>query len=189
MNAALPENPDPYGRQVAPETIRFQRELPGPIRVVWDYIVNPLRRGEWLAPGRMELIVEGRVELLFRHEDLTLHPEPAPERYSRGSNIATGRVTRLAPPTLISFTWNEESGRPSEVTFELAALGGGSLLTVTHEGLSDWETLVSVAAGWHTHLDILSDKMNGSDPAPFWSKHARLEAEYERRLATSGGKR
>jgi hypothetical protein len=43
----------------------------------------------------------------------------------------------------------------------------------------------SVAGGWHTHLGILVDHLNGRTPQPFWTTHARLEAEYERRIAAA----
>jgi hypothetical protein len=42
--------------------------------------------------------------------------------------------------------------------------------------------MLSVAGGWHTHLGILVDQINGRVPRPFWSTHARLEREYERRI-------
>jgi hypothetical protein len=42
--------------------------------------------------------------------------------------------------------------------------------------------MLSVAAGWHAHLDIFGDKLMGQEPRPFWPNHARLEQEYEKRL-------
>jgi hypothetical protein len=42
--------------------------------------------------------------------------------------------------------------------------------------------MVRVGSGWHTHLGILLDRLSGREPRPFWSTHARLEAEYDRRL-------
>jgi hypothetical protein len=43
--------------------------------------------------------------------------------------------------------------------------------------------MISVSGGWHTHITILADHLNGRERRPFWSTHARLESEYERRLA------
>ena len=53
---------------------------------------------------------------------------------------------------------------------------------LTHRRLGDRAAMLSVAGGWHTHLGILIDHMNGREPCPFWLTYASLEAEYERRL-------
>ena len=42
--------------------------------------------------------------------------------------------------------------------------------------------MVSVASGWHSHLAILIDNLNGVAPRPFWTTHAKMEAEYETRI-------
>jgi hypothetical protein len=42
--------------------------------------------------------------------------------------------------------------------------------------------MVSVASGWHSHLAILIDNLNGKEPRPFWSTVSKMEAEYEKRL-------
>jgi hypothetical protein len=44
---------------------------------------------------------------------------------------------------------------------------------------------VSVASGWHTHLGILADQLEGRDPPGFWSTHARLEGDYEQRIGAA----
>ncbi len=170
---------------VVPEarTLRLQRILPGPIERVWTYLTESDKRGKWLARGSMELRVGGRVELNFRNAELTPHQEIPPDRYKnrRGKSLR-GRITRCDPPRLLSYTWNEDSGSPSEVTFELTPQGADVLLVLTHHRLGDRTAMLSVAGGWHTHLGILVDHMNGREPRPFWSTYARLEAEYEKRL-------
>jgi hypothetical protein len=42
--------------------------------------------------------------------------------------------------------------------------------------------MVRVSGGWHTHLGILIDRLNGREPGAFWPRFAGLEAEYEKRL-------
>lgn len=79
------------------------------------------------------------------------------------------------------FTWTF-ADRPSEVTFELAPRGKQVLLTITHRGLDERATRVSVMSGWDVHTGILADVLNGTEPRPFWSTHARLEREYEARI-------
>jgi uncharacterized protein YndB with AHSA1/START domain len=173
-----------FGVVTEARTVRFQRVLPGPIERVWAYLTESEKRGRWLASGPMELRVGGRVELNFRHADLTPHVEQPPEKYRNCADGVTtyGRVTRCDPPRLLSYTWNEASGVGSEVTFELAPQGEDVLLVLTHRRLPDRATMLSFAGGWHTHLGILLDHLNGREPRPFWSTHARLEAEYDRRL-------
>lgn len=46
-----------YGELIAPDTVRFQRLLPGTLDTVWSYLVDGEKRGKWLAhaprhPGR-----------------------------------------------------------------------------------------------------------------------------------------
>jgi uncharacterized protein YndB with AHSA1/START domain len=46
---------DKYGTIIAPNTIRFERLLPGPIERVWAYLTDPEKRAKWLASGPMDL--------------------------------------------------------------------------------------------------------------------------------------
>ena len=173
-----------FGVVTAARTVRFERVLPGPIERVWAYLTESEKRGKWLASGPMDLRVGGPVELHFRHAELTPHVEQPPEKYRDCADGFTthGRVTRCEPPRLLSYTWDEESAVASEVTFELTPQGEDVRLVLTHRRLPDRATMLSVAGGWHAHLAILLDHLNGREPRPFWSTHSRLEAEYEKRL-------
>lgn len=173
-----------YGVMTEAGTVRLERLLPGPIELVWAYLTESDKRGKWLATGEMDLHVGGRVELRFRHADLSPRREPTPQKYQSMENGATthGRITRCDPPRVLSYTWNEEEGRDSEVTFELAPRQDEVLLVITHRKLGNRDEIVSVSGGWHAHLDILIDHLNGREPRPFWSTHAALEAEYEKRI-------
>jgi uncharacterized protein YndB with AHSA1/START domain len=168
-----------FGVVTDARTLRIRRTLPGPIERVWAYLTESEKRGRWLASGPMELRVGGRVELTFRNSELSAHAEPPPEKYEKHEGAGFhGQVTRCEPPRLLSYTWGDHS----EVTFELTPRGADVLLVLTHRRLPDRSTMVKVGSGWHTHLDILLDHLAGRAPRPFWSTHARLEAEYERRL-------
>ena len=170
---------------VVPEAraLRIRRVLHGPIERVWAYLTELDKRAKWLAAGPMELRVGGRVELTFHHSDLSPHAEPTPEKYRKheGTSIE-GRITHCEPPRLLSYTWGQSRGEPSEVTFELTPAGEDVVLVLTHRRLDDRATMVGVGGGWHTHLGILADRLEGHEPRSFWSTYARLEAEYERRL-------
>src|SRR5690606_15460855 len=68
-----------YGVQTEPATVRLQRLLPGPIERVWAYLTESDLRRQWLARGDMDLKVGGKVELVWRNDDLTGHAEARPE--------------------------------------------------------------------------------------------------------------
>jgi uncharacterized protein YndB with AHSA1/START domain len=165
-------------------TVRIRRVLPGPIERVWAYLTESEKRGKWLASGPMELWVGGRVELHFRHADLTPHAETPPDRFQKSADGERlgGRVTRCDPRRLLSYTWGDEPGADSEVTFELTAQSEDVLLVLTHRRLGDRPTMLSVASDWHTHLGILIDHLDGRVPQLFWSTYLRLEGEYDRQL-------
>lgn len=173
-----------YGVVTAPDTVRLERVLPGPIERVWACLTQSELRRKWLAAGDMELRVGGRVELKFKHAELSPRPDPIPEKYAGLAEGAafTGRITQCEPPRLLSFTWGGEPSANSEVTFELTPRGKDALLVLTHRRLANREEMLSVASGWHAHVDILIDYLNGREPPGFWSAHTKLEAEYQKRI-------
>lgn len=175
-----------YGTFTEPGTIRFERLLPGPIERVWAYLTESAKKAKWLAAGDVEPRVGGKVELTFKHSDLSETDDSIPEKYKymEGGTYFEGRVTEWDPPRLLSYTWGEETGEESEVTFELEAKGDKVLLTLTHRHLGDDpETLIGVASGWHTHLGILVDRLSGKEPKGFWTVHNKMELDYGQRLA------
>ena len=165
--------------RTAPDTVRMERLLPGPIDRVWTFLTDPDQRALWLAGGPMELRVGGAVELQFRHAHLSPHAEAVPERFKHleHGHALRGTVTRLDPPHLLAFTW----GGTSEVTFELVQQGPQVRLVLTHTRLADDQERLGVSGGWHTHVDILDDRLHGRTPGAFWSRHAQLEALYHQR--------
>lgn len=175
-----------YGIFKEPETIQFERLLAGPIDRVWAYLTESDKKGKWLAAGDVEPRVGGKVDLYFKHDNLSESDDPIPEKYKSMEDGAysTGRITQWDPPRLLSYTWAEETGEESEVTFKLISKENNKvLLILTHRRLGDDPTtLISVASGWHTHLGILADCLNGNEPQGFWKVHNRMEKEYEERI-------
>jgi uncharacterized protein YndB with AHSA1/START domain len=171
-----------YGVITEPGTVRLERTLPGPIERVWAYLTDSDKRGKWLASGEMELRQGGQVALSFNHETLSARTGPTPERY-REHNAVRGRITRCEPPRVLSYTWGESSGEDSEVTFELTPRGNDVLMVLTHRRLATRDLMVNVASGWHTHVGFLIDVLNDREPPDFWATHARLAADYARRIA------
>lgn len=173
-----------YGQLIASDTLRLERSLPGPIERIWSFLTESDKRGRWLASGEMDTRVGGKVHLFFHHADLSPEPGHPPAKYQGMENGADvhGRVTVCEPPHRLGYTWGEPDGRGSEVLFELVPEGERVLLTITHSRLRDREEMISVAGGWHAHVGILIDHLEGRQPRNFWTVHETLEAEYERRL-------
>jgi uncharacterized protein YndB with AHSA1/START domain len=172
-----------YGTFTETGTLRFERLLPGPIERVWAYLTESDKRGKWLATGEMKLQAGGKVELIFNHADLSPHEEQIPEKYKQHGTRFMGTITAVDQPRLLSHTWAEVSGESSEVTYELFEEGENVRLVLTHRRLGDArDLLIGVAAGWHTHLGILVDHLNGRTPKGFWEVHGKMEEEYEEKL-------
>jgi uncharacterized protein YndB with AHSA1/START domain len=169
---------DEYGAVSGRGTFRIERVLPGPIERVWTYLTDPEKRRKWLASGKMDLRVGGRVELRFRFSELS--PDQTPSGQASECHV-NGHITRIDSPHLLSYTWGDQP-EASEVTFELFPHGQDVLLVITHRRLGDRGTMVSVASGWHTHLGILTDHLSGQQVRPFWPTKIRMATEYKSRL-------
>jgi len=186
MNAKTKEvyhkNED-FGAVTEPGTFRIERLLPGPIERVWAYLTESEKRGKWFASGEMDLRVGGKFQLHFLHSNLSREKE-YPEKfkqYEKGITIPC-RITRCEPPSLFAFVGMSDPIDKSETIFELSPKGKDVLFVITNRNLATRENLVSNAGGWHAHLGILIDVLNGDKPRGFWSTHAKLEAEYEKRI-------
>ncbi len=167
------------GTSPAQATVRLERLLPGPIERVWAYLIDAEKRKTWFAGGVFDLRVGGKADLHFDHTNIT--SEKTPDEMKHKMRDFPGTITRLDPPRLLAYTF-APAGPESEVTFELEARGKDVLLTITHVRLADRKTMISVAGGWDTHVGILIDRLNGVEPRPFWTTHARLKHEYEAKL-------
>ncbi len=100
-----------FGTVIAPNTVRIERLLPGPIERVWAYLTESEKRGSWLASGDMDLRIGGQVELVFHNNALTdndVAPPPKYEKYG-GELRSHGHVVECDPPRLLVFTWDEEA--------------------------------------------------------------------------------
>ena len=169
-----------HGELIDENTVRFERLLAGPIERVWEYLVDADKRAQWLCGGATELKVGGHVELLFHNATLSGQKDiERPEKYKDLPEKVTfsGTVTRCEPPHVIAHSWDFED-TSSEVCYELQQHDGKVLLILTHTRLGGRDEVHGVCGGWHTHLDILIDVLNGTEPKPFWQVHTQMEAEY-----------
>lgn len=111
-----------YGVLTAPDTLRIERLLPGPIERVWQYLTDSDKRATWLAEGSVEQKIGGKVEHTFRNSELSPEHDIPPPKYSNcaGDVPMLGKVTACEPLRLLSYLWNAGSEGESEVSFELA---------------------------------------------------------------------
>ncbi|WP_457583925.1 SRPBCC family protein [Ensifer canadensis] len=176
---------DGYARIVAPDAARIERLLPGPIERIWTYLTEEDKRRLWMAAGTIGVTTEATVEHIFRHEELGADCGQPPAKYAAlaGESRIHGRIIACEPPHLLAYSWGEGTPTPSQVRFDLEVRGSDVLLVVTHSRIAAQEMMASVAAGWHTHLDILVDVLSGRTSHGFWNKHTRLEQEYARQIA------
>lgn len=176
---------DTPGTRTASDTVRFQRRLPASPETLWAWLTESGKRSHWLAGGELPSREGEPFVLHFDHNSLTPDSGPVPERFremTRGA--ATSHfLLQFNPPRLLQFSWGEGDGEsPSEVTFELAPDGDGTLLTITHILLGP-QVIANVAGGWHAHLAILADRLAGVEPRPFWSLFTPVEQAYEQRFS------
>ncbi len=174
-----------HGVIVEPGTVRFRRIFPGPIERVWAYLTESDKRAKWLAAGEMEPRAGASLELHFDHDSLSQDQSPVPERFREGGcgSVTSHDVVRYEPPRLLSLTWGGGADGPSEVTFELTPQGDKVLLVLTHRRLAGRTMMVDVASGWHSHLAILTERVNGQEPAAsFWTIFSCAHDDYETQI-------
>lgn len=173
-----------YGVLIGNDTVRFERLLPGPIERVWSYLTDAEKRGTWFASGPMEPRIGGRMDITFDNSNLGPHPAPPPERFKQYGGIFESRhiVTGYEPPHRLCFTWDDDlDPAGSEVIIELSEEGDKVRLVLTHRRLANVDDAINVSGGWHTHLALLAEQLEGNPTTPFWTAFDGVEDEYRKR--------
>ncbi|MDH5454919.1 MAG: SRPBCC family protein, partial [Gammaproteobacteria bacterium] len=148
---------DAYGELLDANTVRFVRELPGPVERVWAYLTQSEKRAKWLCGGDVETAVDGHVDMHFHNVSLSSDADiPRPDKYRDMPEKMsfTGVVTRCEAPHVLEHTW-EFGDESSIVLYELTEQGDTVKLVLTHRRLDTMDTVLSVSTGWHTHLNVL----------------------------------
>jgi uncharacterized protein YndB with AHSA1/START domain len=133
-------------------SIRFERHFSHPVDKVWAAITDPVALALWLAPAQVDLKLGGYIQLEFSH---------AP-------SVARGEIVELVPFKVLAYTWKETGSTLSLVRWELEPRDGGCQLILTHSQIP--EDAPSFAAGWHTHLDLLAEVVDGSRTDFTWEQ-------------------
>ena len=166
-----------YGTQLEDGSLRFVRDLPGPIERVWDYLVDPEKRALWFCGGTSGAKAGDPFIMRFNHDDIS--PEKLPERHAgmQGGVEMGGTVVEIRPPTLFVMSWD---GDNEECRFELTEKGDRVQLVLIQAPSRDHADLIDMACGWHAHVGILIDRLSGDEIRGFWTEHDGVEAYYRK---------
>ena len=126
--------------------------------------------------------MNSNVMLVFNNNSLTTAGDKPPEKYADYGDelIVKGTIAACEPQFLLSYTWPTGENEHSEVCFQLTEQGDKVHLQLTHSRLTQTEHKLSVAGGWHVHLEFLQAQLENQTPPPFWATHTKLEQEYAR---------
>ncbi|WDI32442.1 SRPBCC family protein [Hyphococcus flavus] len=172
-----------YGEVLEDGSLYFVRELPGDIERAWAWIAEGEKRAQWLCGGGDVQRAGETIKFEFQHKNLTPHEETIPEKYKEMDNGVSFDVdvTACEPPHRLVIWWPSPEGS-NEIEFRLSEQNGKVKLELIQRGEIPAEHFLGSCAGWHTHLDIMADKMSGETPKPFWSTHEAFFQEYKARI-------
>ncbi len=146
--------------------VSYERRYTLAIEAVWAALTEPKRLADWLAEAKLGLRLGGTIELYW----------PTPDERM------TGKIVEFDPPRLLAFTWPEPDGAPNSIVrWELTEVKGGCRLLLTNTLLRK-EYLLSVATGWHAHLDELLGAATRTSPLSWTTE--RVQAFYSRQRGT-----
>lgn len=132
-------------------TLRFERHLEHPVSKVWDALTQPACLAKWFAKATVDLRTGGDFILDFTHSP----------------DVMRGKITRLREYAILEYTWSELQGEESLVCWELCPQGPDAcLLILTHSRLT--RQVPDFGAGWHTHIDLMVEVLDGSREAFSW---------------------
>ena len=95
---------DRYGTVIEPNTVHFERLLPGPLERMRACLTGSEKRAKWLASGAMDLHIGGDVELFRLHANLdTAKPDGPPQKYKNGHTMKA-KITRYGPPHVLGYS-------------------------------------------------------------------------------------
>lgn len=142
--------------------LRFERIFAHPIDRVWTALTQPGMIAQWLAPAEIDPRPGGRIRLAFTTSD----------------SVVDSVISEIDPPRVLEYRWVSNGDDRGVVRWELADLGIGTRLLLTHAYTG--RDLASFMAGWKSHLlqlDAVLDEVPIPFPWPFWrAEKAAFEA-------------
>ena len=123
-----------------------------PPQTVFALLTDPDGIGRWLTPvAYLDPVPGGEVELAFPHQNGTL-------------GVVRGRVTEIAPPERIGYTWHSTSWTfpPLHVRFTLLPVAGGTEVRLTQRGFAGQPVERAIHdEGWEHYLRRLAEAAGG----------------------------
>jgi uncharacterized protein YndB with AHSA1/START domain len=171
-----------YGKLVDPQTVVFERLLPGPIERVFAYLWDEELRKTWFTSGAMPTTPGESFTQTWKHSTYSPNPSEPPERMKemdKTGHTATNTLLAYEPPTRLAYTFGQES----QVEFVLKPQGDQVLLTLTHSKVPSRDFALNVSGGWHAHLDVLEMQIKGQTPPGFWDVWRQHDGVYDKRYA------
>lgn len=123
---------------------RLERLFDHEPAAVWAMLTAPEKFAQWIAPGTMELRLNGAVKINF----------------ADSGTVIDSTVTAFDAQRLIEYSWSSP-GQPSRpVRWELQPAGSGTKLVLTVT-VPDNEDIARTCAGWEAHLMMLLAAIEG----------------------------
>jgi uncharacterized protein YndB with AHSA1/START domain len=133
-------------------TVRVSRQFSATVQSLFDAWLDPATAGSLFATNAGEVVraqIDARVGGRFRFV----------RRENRTEVRWMGEYLSIDRPELLVFSLEDHLRRPTaeRVIIELASVGGGSLLVLTHEmGLERYAQQQRIASGWRRRLGMLA---------------------------------
>ena len=151
-----------YAKFVAPAQLEIIRDLPASCDRVWEYLTDPELRKQWFCAGATGSKPDEEFVMDFDHTRLSTSAPPAGFECSGEPVVVRGTIITFEPPHKLAFRWPGESDEDeSIVTIELTQQGENTRLHLVHSKLTNPEFQKGASAGWHAHLDLLVDLIQG----------------------------
>ena len=122
----------------------LRRTLEHSIEDVWSVLTDPAKFVDWLAPGEIELYIDGKARLDFVDSGI----------------VIDSRVSQFVENQVLEYSWSGPGEPLRPITWELKQQEAGTLLTLTLESPAD-EDFARSCAGWEAHLMMLIAALEG----------------------------
>jgi uncharacterized protein YndB with AHSA1/START domain len=169
------------GKILDAHSVRFERLLPGPIELAWDYLTKPALLKTWFAEVTLQPRVGGAIDVKMG----------ADEAGDCNAQSVSGVIREFNPPRVIAFSWiprrqqkdgSVEAVDEGDVRFELKPRGDKVQLTLTHTRIPTNE-LAGYGGGWHAFLDALEARLDKKAGAQVGAIYGRVQKAYEAAVA------
>jgi uncharacterized protein YndB with AHSA1/START domain len=128
--------------------VRFERRLAHPVEKVWAALTEPGRMRAWWGDAEVELREGGAFVMRWTNTD------------AEGNRaVMHATITELDPPRLLV----TEGDMHGTLRWELEPDGDATVLRFSSTLELPDEFRTKVLAGWHLHLDLLAEVLDGAD--------------------------